>query len=149
MCEITFQKELFTDVIDEAMPLIEKHYNEIAHFKDIPLDPDIELYKKVEDAGVFHVFTARMDGILVGYAAYFVKPNPHYKTSVQAVQDVLYVDPDHRGFGKKFIDWIDLHLSSMGVQATYQHTKAAYNFGPLLERLGYVLVDHIYVRRLS
>tara|TARA_Y100001970_G_C14159061_1_gene817406 strand:- start:1207 stop:1314 length:108 start_codon:yes stop_codon:yes gene_type:complete len=35
MSGLKFQEELFKDVYQEAMPLVEKHYAEIAHYKDI------------------------------------------------------------------------------------------------------------------
>jgi|6_EtaG_2_1085325.scaffolds.fasta_scaffold02539_2 hypothetical protein len=149
MSELIYQLEKFGDVIDEALPLVIKHYNEIAHYKDIPLDPDTDMYVKMEKLGILKVFTARKSGELVGYAVFIVKPNPHYKTSVQAIQDVIYIDPACRGFGHKFIIWIDLQLKDMGVKVAYQHVKVAYNFGPMLERIGYKLIDYVYGKRLG
>lgn len=149
MKDITFHLEKFKDVIHEALPLVESHYKEIAHYQDIPLEPDIDLYIKMEDAGIIKVFTARIEGELIGYAVFIIKQNPHYKNSLQAIQDVIYIDPKSRGFGFRFITWIDIQLASMGVQVAYQHVKAAYNFGPMLERIGYKLIDHVYGRRLD
>ena len=132
------------------MPLLEKHWSEIAHFKDVKLDPDWEQYERLEQAGVLRVFVARDHaGIMVGYAVYFVRHNPHYRQSLQALQDILFIDPTRRGFGAKFILWCDEQLRSEGVQATYHHVKAKHNFGAMLERLGYQLVDLIYARRLD
>lgn len=144
-----FARERFQDTIDEAMPLVTAHYDEIAHFKDIPLDPDHVMYAALEDAGVLRVFTARTDeDQLIGYAVFFVRPNIHYKTSLQAAQDVIFIHPNHRGTGGKFILWCDEELRKEGVQAVYHHVKAAHNFGPMLERFGYQLIDLIYGRRL-
>lgn len=188
---IQFAREPLTDALwDEAMPLLRAHKDEIAHFQDIPLEPDIPLYAANEAAGVLRCFTARdsetfyrdhhsckilgqdgpfytilVDGYecsnvahrselrlgrLVGYALYFVRANPHYKSSVQAVQDVIYLDPSVRGgTGYKFIAWCDAQLASEGVQAVYHHVKAKHDFGKLLERQGYELVDYIYAKRLD
>lgn len=146
-----FQREPATqELFDEAWPLLMAHWKEIAHFQDIPLEPDVELYIKMNESGGLHIFTARDEaGLLVGYAAYFIRSNPHYKSSIQAVQDVIYIDRSRRGFGAKFIIWCDNQLREMGAQAVYQHVKEAHNFGPMLERLGYKLVDLIYTRRLD
>ncbi len=131
-------------------PLLEKHYKEIAHYSDIELDPDYDAYVKMESMGAVRVFTARDDaGILVGYAIFFVRYNIHYKKSLQAHQDILFVDPARRGIGAKLIQWSDEQLRAEGVQAVYHHVKSAHNFGPLLERIGYQLVDLIYARRLD
>lgn len=165
---LKFQKEALNDAFfAEIKPLISAHWEEIAHFKDIPLDPDFALYQKIQDAGNIRVFTVRdhedhapdpscpMDGNvcevkkLVGYALYFTKVNLHYKSSNQAVQDILFIHPDHRGAGRKFIAWCDEQLRAEGIQAVYQHMKAKHNFGPMLERIGYELQDLVYVRRLN
>jgi GNAT superfamily N-acetyltransferase len=145
-----FKRERFDDVFEESLPLLEKHWKEIAHFQDIALEPDRAGYSKVEEAGALRVYTARDEaGVLVGYCVYFVRHNLHYKSSLQASQDVLYIDPTRRGFGREFLKWCDEQLKSEGVQATYQHVKAAHNFGPMLERQGYQLVDLIYAKRLD
>lgn len=147
---IKFQREKTQDIFDELKPLLEKHWAEIAHYQDIPLDPDYEQYKKVEDMGAIRTYTARDENReLLGYAVYFVRHNIHYKMSLQASQDILYIDPSKRGFGTKFILWCDIQLKSEGVQAVYHHVKAKHNFGILLERLGYQLVDLIYAKRLD
>ncbi len=134
------------------MPLLEAHWKEIAHFQDIALDPDVEMYKKVEDAGMLRCYTVRTHSWeLVGYVVYFVRPNMHYKQSVQASQDVLFLRQDLRKstIGMRLIKHADEQLRAEGVQAVYQHVKAVHNFGPMLERMGYSLVDLIYTRRLD
>lgn len=148
---ITFVREKASDVFDEALPLLRAHWEEIAHYKDIPLDPDREQYRLFDEAGMLRTYTARTDKWeLVGYAVFFVRPNAHYKSSLQAVQDIIFISKDHRGgTGAKFILWCDEQLRAEGVQVVYHHVKAAHNFGPLLERFGYKLVDLIYARRFD
>lgn len=149
----SFQREPVTMAfIEEAMPLFTKHFDEISANKDIPLDIDYEKYLGAEAAGSVRNFTARdQDGKLIGYAVFFIYQNFRYKSSLQAQQDVLYIDPSKRGFGFKFIDWCDKCLRLEQVQVVYHHTKAKpeLNFGPMLERRGYKLVDLIYAKRLD
>lgn len=147
----SFRREIAgPKLFEELAPLFQKHYEEIAHYKDIVLDPDWEQYDLLERAGALRVYIARdSSGHVVGYAVYFIRNNPHYKNSRQALQDILFIDPDKRGFGAKFILWCDKQLKEEGVQVTYHHVKAKHNFGPMLERLGYHLVDLIYARRLD
>lgn len=126
------------------------HYNEISHYKDIKLEPDLEAYIALEKQGVLRVFTARANnGTLIGYAVYFIRRNLHYKSSLQAVQDILFLMPTHRGSGGRLIRYCDEELKKENIQVVYHHIKAAHNFGPLLERLGYQLVDLIYAKRLD
>lgn len=149
---MTFSREPLTPTLaQEILPLLRAHYQEIAHFKDIPLDPDWKLYESAHDSGMLHVYTARKAGLLLGYAVFFVRPNPHYKTSRQAVQDILYLDPSLRsGFnGLRFIRWCDRQLRHDGVQAVYHHVKCANDFGPVLRRMGYQQVDMIFAKRLD
>lgn len=138
------------DLFSEAWPLLEAHYKEIAHFQDIELNPDFETYLNVDKLGALRTFTARDEsGELLGYAVFFVRANIHYKASLQAVQDVIYIDKDRRGFGHKFILWCDKELAREGVQVVYHHVKFEHNFGAMLERIGYSLVDLIYTKRLD
>lgn len=131
--------------------LLRRHWHEIAHFPDIPLSVDWEAYEGVEATGKLRAYTARADGELVGYAAYFVNRNPHYKSSLQAFQDVLYVAPEHRKgrIGYKLIAFADAQLAAEGVQVTYQHSKVVHDIGAILERQGYELVDAVYAKRLD
>lgn len=146
-----FQREPIRNFIDDMFPLLEKHYQEIAHYHDIELNPDLEAYLANEEAGFLRTYTIRDHGKLVGYGVYFVRPNPHYKESLQAVQDVIYLDQPLRGNGEgmKFIAWCDEELKKDGVQVVYHHVKNKLNWGPALEKMGYKLMDLIYARRLD
>jgi hypothetical protein len=138
------------DVIPELKKLIPAHYEEVSRDHDIPLNPDWDKYMQLQDNGCVRVFTARDEfGELIGYNVFFVHKNLHYQSSVQASQDVIYIDKEKRGFGRRFIDWCDVQLGAEGVQKVYHHVKAKHNFGPMLEKLGYELADLVYARRLD
>ena len=148
-----FALEPLTPVLQQDLgPVIAAHKDEIAHYQDIPLDPDWPVYYAAQETGALRPFTMRDEtGALQGYAVYFVRPNIHYRTSLQAVQDILYLAPEHRGrmIGYRFIRWCDDQLRAEGVQAVYQHCKANRDLGPLLTRQGYELVDRVYAKRLD
>lgn len=146
-----FAREVLTNaLLTEMLPLLAAHWQEIAHFKDIPLNPDLSYYKLLEQNGMLRVYTYRKRGALVGYAVFGLRHNPHYRQSFQANQDILYINPSDRGMGPiKFIKYCDDELRKEGVQAVYHHVKARHNFGLVLQRMGYELVDLIYTRRLD
>ena len=147
-----FSQEILShDLIVEMIPLLYKHYKEIAHYQDIELDPDYEQYLKIQELGMIRVFTARdeINSSLIGYSVFFVRNNLHYKNSKQAVQDILFLHPERRGVGGKLIDFADTMLTSEGVQVVYHHVKKEHNFGKLLERKRYELIDLIYGKRLD
>jgi GNAT superfamily N-acetyltransferase len=148
----TFQREPLTPEFElEIAPLLSAHWAEIAHYRDIPLDPDWDIYRAIEKSGQLRIYTARKDGALVGYGVYFVRRGVHYKESLQANQDILFLTPEQRGktVGYRLIKYADEELRKEHVQVVYHHVKEKHDFSPLLERLGYVLVDKIYGRRLD
>jgi hypothetical protein len=147
-----FARESYSrELVGEMMPLFEKHYAEIATFKDIPLAPDIAAYERVNAAGNLRIYTARQKDELVGYEVVFVNFSPHYRTSLQANPDLVFIDPRHRvGLtALRFIKWIDEQLKIEGVQVVYGRVKLAHDFSPLLKRLGYVDHDRTLARRLN
>jgi GNAT superfamily N-acetyltransferase len=158
---VAYATEQLTDELwDELAPLLEAHWHEIAHYDDIPMRPDKEKYAKIQSGGTLRVYTARTTvpardrGRLIGYMAVFVNRSLHYADHVFATQDVLFVDPLHRGSrtGVGMIQFAHDELRSEGVTAIYQHTKAkaSVNIAPVLTRLlGYELVDQVLACRLD
>lgn len=146
-----YAEEKFENIYLEMLPLLYKHYEEIAHYQDIKLEVDDKKYIALTRMGVFRLFTARDPAAneLLGYQGFMISNNIHYSSSVQAVEDVLYVHPQRRGFGAKFIRWVDDELARSGIQVVYRHVKKAHNHGPLLVRQNYTEIDHIYGKRLD
>lgn len=148
--DVTFAGEMLKDVMEEMVPLTISHYGEVAHYRDIPLSVDWDRLASAEAQDCLRIYTARTsEKKLVGYAFFIVQTSTHYSGSLQAIQDVIFILPEHRGFGKKFILWCDKQLREEGVEVVYHHVKKEHNFGPMLEKLGYELIDLIYGRRLD
>lgn len=145
------QHEPLADCWGEMTDLFGEHYQEIAHFKDIALEPDELAYFKLAGAGAIRVYTVRDAGELVGYAMFILRPNPHYRSSLTAVQDVLYLKPAYRRgrTGITLIRVSETRLRAEGVQVVYHHVKRTNRVGELLARLGYDLVDQVYAKRLD
>lgn len=166
---IQFARESLTDDLwAEALPLLEAHWKEVAHYQDIPLAVDRAVYDASDAAGAVRVFTARditrethdiIDGRhvygfgvnrLVGYALFFVRPHPHYAGSLQAAQDVIYLDPTCRGGnGLRFMQFCETMLAKEGVQVVSQHLKIAHEHDRTMRALGYEAMDVIWVKRLD
>ena len=146
-----YKREIADDaLVAEMLPLFQKHWEEIAHYKDIPLEPDFKKYLVLEGLGDLRVYTARDEsGRLVGYAIYVIFIDAHYQSLLGAKQDVLYILPANRGFGMDFIVWCDNQLKDQGIKVVFQHVKVAHDFGPMLKFLGYELVEHLYSKRLD
>ena len=111
----------------------------------------MEMYSVIEEQGALRCYIARDDGKLIGYLSFFVRSNPHYKSSVQAVSDVLFLLPEYRrgGTGVLLIRHGERALKAEGVQAVYHHVKRTNQVGRLLVRMGYELIDEVYAKRLD
>jgi len=146
-----FSKESVAGLWEEIMPLLDAHWQEIATYKDIPLEVNKAAYEEGERRGQFRAYTIREEGRLIGYAAYMVAKNLHYESALVAMQDVLYLDPKYRGrmIGARFIRWCDNQLADEGVTYVTQHVKTEHNWGALLARLGYQHTENTWTRRLN
>lgn len=145
---MNFTREKFADILEEMKPLNLAHWDEVTMYKDIPLDVGYEVFLTLEKTGHLQTFCARIDGKLVGYAIFVINKHLHYKTTTIAVQDVVFIKRDCRGYGSRFINWCDDQLRENGVDIVTHHVKAKHNWGPMLERQGYELMDLIYAKRL-
>jgi hypothetical protein len=148
---ITFQRQALGDCWEELQPLLADHWREIAHYPDIPLDVDREAYVRIEQAGALRIFTVRDYGALRGYAAFFVMPHLHYKGSLLATADVIYLSPlvRHNLLGKTFIAWCDDQLRSEGVQVVAHRSSLRRDIGSLFDALGYDYVERVWTKRLD
>lgn len=109
---ITTSIEKFSDVFEEMKSLNLRHYHEISeHGKHgINLNPDYDAYFDKENQGALIYIALRDEGKLIGYSINFIGHNLHYKDCMQMMMDIIYVDPDKRGFsgGKLLVE----HLKS-------------------------------------
>jgi GNAT superfamily N-acetyltransferase len=97
------------------------------------------------------VYTARDDGRLVGYNAFFMRPSIHYRGSLQASNDVIFLLPEYRkgGVGRGLIEYGDACLRNEGCQVVMHHVKVNHDWTPLLARMGYEKQDIICSKRLD
>lgn len=150
MSPVTFQQETAQGNFAEVKPLLEAHWDEVAMWPDQILNPDWDLYRMVEDAGMVRAYTVRDAGVLVGYALFFVRPNIHATHVLMAVQDVLYVMPEYRGkWGARFLLWIEAQLRQEGVGMICQGTSPRHDLGALFARLGYVQFSTTWAKTLA
>ena len=149
-----FGREALESCFEEALPLLHKHWQEIAYYLDIPLKPNLPKYLLLEQVGALRIYTARSadNGKLIGYAVFIVGPNLHYSDSIQALQDILYLDPDYRRgrLGIQLIRFSEVELRNEGVQVIAQHAKEAHPaLIRILERTGYDRQDVVLTKRLD
>lgn len=148
---ITYQQESLATCKEDAIPLLERHWEEIALNKDmIKLNPDWDAYADLEEAGILKIFTARSDEKLVGYFVVLVKHHIHYKDHLFAYNDILFVDQGFRkGFtSARLIKFSQKCLKEDGVVVMVVNTKRHKPFDNLLVWLGYKHIENIYSKVL-
>jgi DNA-binding Lrp family transcriptional regulator len=151
MSRVAFNLETLAQAKPDGEPLLRRHWAEIAHYQDIPYAPRWEVYETLERAGILRIYTARLDGDLIGYAVYALGYNMHYGSSLEATEDVLFLVPEQRKgrVGLKLIKFTDALLKVEGVQLVKRHVKFAHDHGRILQRMGYEAIDAIYGKRLD
>lgn len=146
---IVFAEEPLTyKVLDEAVPLTIDHWIEVGR-KDVALVPKYEDYPIWYENGLLKLFTARVEGTLVGYAVFFIRKHQHYGDDVWAIQDLMFLQKEHREglTGYKFVKFCDRALEESGVSVIHVAVNKDRNYGRLLERIGYGVTEVGFSRK--
>ena len=149
---VRFEEEKFEYIIDEMKPLLEKHYDEIAMYKDqISLNPNYDLYKIMDDTGSLHILAARDGTVLVGYCVTFINYHPHYKDHVYAVNDVIYIDPGYRhtSVAPEMVSELERLMMEKGVSVMTFHMKTYKPFESLMEMMGFDKAEYMYSKYIK
>lgn len=146
--QIAFAREPVTEsLIEEMIPLLVQNNAETGT-DGFDLEPSFDQYLAMDQAGYIRLFTARKDSKLIGYQVFVINPNLHYKY-VSATSDVVYISPEHRGFGHKFMADNESKLKAESINAIFQNISAKKDASKLMEWMGYHLEDRVYMKRLS
>lgn len=124
----------------ELAPLIERNWAESESYEPaIPVDPDVERYRKLDAAGALQCLTARLDGLLVGYAVFMVAYSIHHRTLLCAHGDAVYMLPQLGRYDAvvALIDEAEARLSEMGVKRLAWWCEPQSKLARILASLGY------------
>jgi hypothetical protein len=147
-----FARENYSmDLMREMVHLWPKHQMEVGTFRDMPIDPQFEVYESADHSNQLRIFTVRQSGGMVGYQIFWVHTHPHYRGEKQASQDLLYLDPNHRKgmAGYKFIVWCDNQLKAEGINLIVHTMRDGADLSSIYNRMGYEKSDTVYVRRAA
>jgi len=148
-----FQRETLFDVIEEVQPLLDAHYLELAKNRErVKLDPDWTRYAEMERAGTMLLFTARKDQRLIGYAAFFACPHPHYRDLMLVSNDLLFLDAEHRvgRTGVRLIKFCEEQVRAQysGEVCITWHAKEQTTLAAILPRMSYGVQDIVFSKLL-
>ena len=151
--ELTFAWEPFGDVVEEAFPLLKRHYAGLG--LPYPVDPDFAGMLYAASQGQFRVAVARnARGHIVGYCTGSVS----YLQCARGVRELmvpaLYIEPDYRGSLKNLRTL--LHMMEDMARETgcvrllmMPLGKMRHGIGRALERMGWTLSSSpIYEREI-
>lgn len=151
LIDVTVDRESWFDVVDELKPILFEHWGELALYSDIALDPEFELYETLQKNGMLAFYSVRRGGELVGYAIFFIRKSPHYRTTLWAVSDIVLIRKPFRNFGvgTKLFDFIENDLRKQGVKVMHVMTKASHpELGQLMRKRGYMNSEINFSHRL-
>lgn len=145
--KLLFAVEQFKDAIDEARPLLRRHWEEIAKNKALlKLDPDMETYDRIGENLL--LITARRDGHLVGYFLWFLIKHPHYKHVSVAEEDLHFLLPEYRRglAGYMLMKAACQAAFESGAKLLVAREKIGHEHPAIMKRLGFVPTDIVYTR---
>ena len=149
---VKYQQEFLDSVVEDIKVLIESHWEEAEPNKDkIKLNPDWDAYYALQEQGKLNIFTARDEGVLVGYFVVFVAQHLHYKDHLFANNDLVYLKPSHRkGFtGIKLIKFAESCLKEDGVSVLLVSTKNHKPFHKLMRFLKFSPSETLYSKYIG
>jgi DNA-binding Lrp family transcriptional regulator len=133
---IEIKEVLASEFMVEHKDLVLAHWQELEC--DTDLEPDVERYKALEEAGVLKTLGAYVDGEAVGYCSIGFSTHSHSMNTITAMVDAIYIKPEHRGFvGGKLMKNAENLVLSQGADSI---TWFAAVDSPLLQ----MLEDHEY-----
>lgn len=151
MEHLSLQVEKFSDVIEEAKPLLFRHWEEIALDQDrVPLDPDWQRYAELEAAGALSIVTMRRNGAMVGYSCMVVAPGIHYRSTLEARMDIFWIAPEVRGRmgGVRLFKAVEAELKRRGVRRVYCGSKLHKDVSRLFWAMGYRAIEQWFCKWL-
>lgn len=145
---VTYQKELFADIMGELPELFYAHYQEFEEDKEnLPLNIDWLRCLKTEYSSVLNIMTARQDEKLIGYFFAYVQSNWHHAKTRLAASDSIYVMSgiSNRAFvWRRLIQETQKMCRDLGVKKLYIVVKAGNPAARLLSAMGIKLSEETY-----
>jgi GNAT superfamily N-acetyltransferase len=146
-----FSRQRIADCWDEAKNLIVANHAETGTFDASDFSPNPEFYLDAEANGRMVLFTMRLEGKLIGYQTFALFPyHPRYLEAKNlALQDVMYVAPEHRGIAVlHFILFVDGELRRDGWRPI-RHSSAKKNISGLLLHADYEPLEQTFIKKES
>lgn len=147
---IEYGFEPLATLLDDGLDaLAREHWRAIAlDHSAVPLDVDWEAYARREQDGSWRAFTARRDGILVGYVGFFFFHPERYRSTLYINDDTIWVVPTERNRGLIWRGLVRAAMKELPRPAKLQFQVRVRHGGRvtarILENLGFELNTMLY-----
>lgn len=150
---ITFvESDTCTHKIAETSALQREHWDEIARNKHLMvLSPDIEQYRRIEQAGMLFAVFAYDGDRMIGYSINILSVNLHYSSLLMANNDLLFIAKEYRAgrVGVRLIEETKRLAAKRGARLMLWHAKEETPLAAILPRMGCTVQDIIYSQELA
>ncbi len=130
-----------SDKWHQLSELISENWQELVSLKHImQLNPQIDRYKALEDAGLLLVlFAYDSANNIIGYSANIISNHIHFSGLVTCSNDVLFLTKAHRKgrAGMQLILETEKKAAERGAKLMLWHAKPETDLANLLPRVGY------------
>jgi len=147
---LVFAEERFADCWPEFEPLAHAHWQETEMYHHGEgFDPDLKRYAHFNDIGIYHLYTARCHGKLVGNAGMYLMPSMHTQ-KINATEDTWFLAPEFRAGRNaiRFYQYVEDQMRAKGAVSVTMSTKKTNGAGRILEYLKYKHVADLFVKEL-
>lgn len=149
--KVKYTQEFLRDIRKEIQGILQEDYDEIEYDKERrKLNPNWDLYQRVEDQGDLYIFTCRHEGDIIGYMTVIVHADLHDKYNTCATQDILFLSkPYRKGFiGYNLVRFAENCLKQDGLTHLTITTTSDNPVDGFMKRLGYKEVEKKFERKL-
>jgi len=139
------------DLRVHGLELLDEHYDELCVDKGaLRLDPAWDRYESLIASGAMFALCVWIGSELIGYSACLVQPHLHYRRSIWAYNDVLFVRKQHRRgtIGVRLIKATEEEAAKRGANVMAWHAKEGTALQEILPSMSYRLQETIYTRNL-
>jgi len=146
---LKYQQEFLCLAEQEVTPLAELEWEESGHPTE-PLVIDWESYFALEEVGRLKFFTARKDGLLIGYFVVIITSPLTTKGELVGSYDAVYVHKDYRKstVARRLFKFVEDCMKEDGIYRLIASSSSKNPIGRFLNRLGYKEIETKYERVL-
>lgn len=146
--QVVYAEERFIDALPDLMALWRAHWLETEmHRHGEGFNPQIDRYQTYNEIGFYRLYTARIDGRMIGNLGMYVTESMYSGKKI-ATEDTLFVVPEFRK-GRNALGlcrFVEEEMKRLGVREISMTMKLTNGAGRLLEYLGFRHIANQYTK---